>query len=99
MCVHFHCLYVTVFGKTNRLAKKSNFFFIALLPFMSHKDLPPFKFEANLMLHLGVKSASFSLFTLASSCSNAYFRAYAIIDFLSDRLVFLNTVTYGLHRI
>ena len=56
--------------------------------------MPLSKFEANLTLHRGVKSASFSLFTLASSCANAYFRAYAIIDFLADRLVFLNMVTY-----
>ena len=55
--------------------------------------MPPSKFEANPTLHRGVKRASFSLFTLASSCANAYFRAYAIIDFLADRLVFLNTVT------
>ena len=56
--------------------------------------MPPSKFEANPTLRRGVKRASFSLFTLASSCANAYFRAYAIIDFLADRLVFLNTVTY-----
>ena len=31
-------LYVTVFGKTNRLARKTNFFFVALLPFMSSED-------------------------------------------------------------
>ena len=55
--------------------------------------MPPSKFEANLTLRLRVKRTSFSLFTLASSCSNAYFRAYAIIDFLADQLVFLNTVT------
>ena len=55
--------------------------------------MPASKFEANPTLHLRVKRASFSLFTLASSCSNAYFCAYAIIDFLADRLVFLNTVT------
>ena len=55
--------------------------------------MPPSKFEANLTLRLRVKRTSFYLFTLASSCSNAYFRAYAIIDFLADRLVFLNTVT------
>ena len=30
--------YVTVFGKTNRLARKTNFFFIALLPFISSED-------------------------------------------------------------
>ena len=57
--------------------------------------MPPSKFEANPTLHRGVKCASFSLFTLASSCANAYFRAYAIIDhFLADLLVFLNMVTY-----
>ena len=33
-----HYLYVTVFGKTNRLARKTNFFFIALLPFTSSED-------------------------------------------------------------
>ena len=57
--------------------------------------MPPSKYEANPTLRLGVKRASFSLFTLASSRANAYFRAYAIIDFLADRLVFLNTVTYS----
>ena len=55
--------------------------------------MPLSKFEANLTLRLRVKRTSFSLFTLASSCSNAYFRAYAIIDFFADRLVFLNMVT------
>ena len=84
---------MTVFGKTNRLARKTNFFFIALLPFTSSEDAAV---EANPTLHGGVKRASFSLFTLVSSCANAYFRAYAIIDFLADRLVFLNTVTYSL---
>ena len=56
--------------------------------------MPRSKFEANPTLRRGVKLASVSLFTLASSCANAYFRAYAIIDFLADRLVFPNTVTY-----
>ena len=55
--------------------------------------MPPSKFEANPTLRVQVKRASFSLFTLASSCLNAYFRAYAIINFLAERLVFLNTVT------
>ena len=58
--------------------------------------MPPSKFEANPTLRLGVKRASFSLFTLASLCANAHFRAYAIIDFLADQLVFLNTVTFSL---
>ena len=61
--------------------------------------MPPSRFEANPTLRRGVKRASFSLFTLASSCANAYFRAYAIIDFLADRLVFLNTVTYVAHTL
>ena len=61
--------------------------------------MPPSKFEANRTLRRGLKRASFSLFTLASSCANAYFRAYAIIDFLADRLVFLYTVTYVLLNI
>ena len=56
--------------------------------------MPLSKFEANPTLRRGVKHASFSLFSLASLCANAYFREYAIIDFLADRLVFLNTVTY-----
>ena len=55
--------------------------------------MPPSKFEANPTLRLRAKGSSFSLFPLASSCSKAYFRAYKIIDFLADWLVFLNTVT------
>ena len=61
--------------------------------------MPLSKFEANPTLLHGVKCASFSLFTLASSCANVYFRAYAIIDFLADWLVFLNTVTYSVTKI
>ena len=56
--------------------------------------MPPSKFEANSTLHLRVRHSSFSLFLLASSCSNDYYGAYAIIDFLSNRLIFPNTVTY-----
>ena len=52
--------------------------------------MPPSKFEANPMLHLRVK---YALFQLASSCSNDYFRACAIINFLANQLVLLNTVT------
>ena len=52
--------------------------------------MPPSKFEANPTLRLRVKITSFAL---ESSCSNAYFRVYAIIDFLADWLVYLNTVT------
>ena len=58
--------------------------------------MPPSKFEANPTLHLRVKRSSFSLFPLASSCSNVYFRTYAIIDFFADWLVCLNTVTNSL---
>ena len=50
--------------------------------------MPPSKFEATQVLRLQVKRLSFSLFTLASSCLNAYFSAYAIIYFHADRLVF-----------
>ena len=58
--------------------------------------MPPSKFEADSTLRFRVRRASFffCLFPLASSCSNHYFRAYAIIDFLANRLFFLNTVTY-----
>ena len=56
--------------------------------------MPPFKFEANPTLRLRVKRSSFSLFQLASSCSNAYFRTYAIIDYFADWLVFLIPVTF-----
>ena len=55
----------------------------------------PSKFENNPTLRLQVKSSSISLFTLASLCSKVYFRAYTVIDFLADRLVVLNMVTYG----
>ena len=53
--------------------------------------MPPSKFEVNPMLHLRVRRASF---LLESLCSNDYYRAYAIIDFLTNRLVFPNMVTY-----
>ena len=56
--------------------------------------MPPFKFEVNPILHLQVKRASFSLLPLASLGLKDYFRVYAIIDFLANMLVFLNTVTY-----
>ena len=54
--------------------------------------MPLSKFEANPTLRL--RRASFCLFPLASSCLNDYFRTYAIIKFLANRLVFPNTVTY-----
>ena len=50
--------------------------------------MPPSKFEANPTLCLRVKRTSFSLFTLASSCLNAYFRASAIINFLAGPVGF-----------
>ena len=50
----------------------------------------PSKFEANPIIHL---EQDVHLF-LASSCSNDYFQAYAIIYFLANRLVFQNMVTY-----
>ena len=56
--------------------------------------MPPSNFEANLTLHLRVRHAIFSLFPFASSSSNDYFHMCVIIDFLANRLVFLNTVSY-----
>ena len=56
--------------------------------------MPPSKFEASPTHSLRVKCSSFSVLPLASLCSNVYLHAYAIIDFLAGRLVFLNTVTY-----
>ena len=40
----------------------------------------PSKFEASLMLHFSIRSASSSLFPLVSSCPNDYFFVYMIID-------------------
>ena len=54
----------------------------------------PSKFEGNPDAPSTSKTLFF--FFIASSRSNAYFRAYAIINFLADRLVFLNTVTHAL---
>ena len=56
--------------------------------------MPSSKFEANPNLHLRVRHVSFSLFPLASSYSNDYSHTYAIIDSLTNRLVFPNTATY-----
>ena len=83
---------LTVFGKTNQLARKTSFFLLLCYLLRPAKILPS-KFEANLMLRLRVHD-SFSLFPLASSCLNEYFRSYTIIDFLCNQLVFLNMVTY-----
>ena len=71
---------MTVFGKTNWLAR------IALLPFMSSEDAA----VQIQTFHVRVKCTSFSL---ASSCSNPYIRAYVIINFLADWLVFLIMVS------
>ena len=67
-------------------------FFILPCYLLRRVKMPPYKFEANPALRLRVKCSSFSLFPLASSCSNAYFHAYAIIDFLADCLIFLNSI-------
>ena len=56
--------------------------------------MPSSKFEASTTLILRVRCGSFSILSLASSFLNDYFRAYMIIDFLANRLVFVNTVTY-----
>ena len=57
--------------------------------------MPSSKFEANPMLSLQVRHAFFSLFLLASLCLNDYLRSHVIIDFLANRLVFVNTVTFS----
>ena len=79
------------FGKTDQLAR--NFYcFVAF--FVERRYVPLSKFEGYLMLTFGGRRASF---LLASSSLNEYFRAYTIIDFLANRLVFVNMVTYVPH--
>ena len=56
--------------------------------------MPLSKFEANLMLRLPVRHTPLFLFPLVSLCSNNYFSAYAIIDYLDNQLTFPNVVTY-----
>ena len=53
----------------------------------------PSKYEANPTLRLS-SSSKMRLFFLAFSCSNDYFRAYAIIKILANWFVFPNMVTY-----
>ena len=59
--------------------------------------MPLSKFEANTTR---LKCAYFSLFPLASSCSNDSFSIYMYVrdNFLANRLVFLNMVTYTTFR-
>ena len=81
---------MTVFGKTNRLARKTKLFF-----FLS-EDVAVQNLKAiRRFIFKYVKRTSFSLLPLESSCSYDYFCMYAIIDFLANKLVFLNTVTYS----
>ena len=54
----------------------------------------PSKFEANPTIHLQVKHASFSLFSLVSSCSKDYYCVYVVFHFLAKWLVFQNMVTH-----
>ena len=77
--------YVTVFGKIKREKQKKNYCFVVVF----QAKILPSKFEANPTLSL--RPGSFSIIIL---CLNDYFRMYAIIDFLANRLVFVNTVTY-----
>ena len=65
-----------------------------MAPTVSLAKMASSKFEANPLLHLRVRRSFFSLFPLASSFSHDYFRTYAIIDFITNQLVFANTVTY-----
>ena len=57
--------------------------------------MPASKFEANPTLRILEDVLFFALFALASLCSNDYFRTYATIDFLANRLGFSNMVTYN----
>ena len=76
------------------VSEKNKILFNAFFNLLHPANMPPSKFEANLTLLLRVRRATFSSFPLASPCLNDYFRVYTIIDFLANRLVFLNTVTY-----
>ena len=72
--------YVTVFGKIDRLAREKFCFVTFYVEQRCHRpNLKP-------MVYFWVRRASFSLFPLASSYSNDYFREYAIIDFLANQL-------------
>ena len=66
-------------------------FVIALLLFTLIEDsavnLKPIRRSS-----LRVRHTPYSLFSLESSCLNDYFLAYAIIDYLVNRLVFPNKV-------
>ena len=70
--------------------------FLLLSCIFCRAKIPLSKLEGYLTLTLGVRRASFSL---ASSYLNDYFRAYTIIDFLANRLVLVNMVTYVPHPV
>ena len=75
----------------NRLVSENNILYYCFVTFYverrcCHPNMKPiryFIFERDVHLFL------------ASSCSNDYFHAYAIIYFLANRLVFQNMVTYS----
>ena len=60
--------------------------------------MPLSKFETNLILCVQVRCASFSLYSLASLCLNDDFRAYVIIDFLANQLVFSQIRSHGCYQ-
>ena len=80
---------MTVFWKTDRLARKTKFFFFYYFVafFVERRCRRP---NLKPLQLLRVRRASFSLFPLVSSCLNDYFRMYAIIDFLANWLGFVN---------
>ena len=86
---------MTVFGKTDHLARKTKLIFMLCCIFHRAR-IPLSKLEGYLMLTLGGRRASFPL---ASSCLNDFFRAYTIPVYLANRLVFINMVTYSMYHI
>ena len=80
---------MTVFGKTNQLVRKTNFFFTSSKD-AAFPNLKPIQLSKTRFFFF----ISNSVFVLEPN-----FRVYAIIDFLADRLVFLNMVTYDMYVI
>ena len=76
------------------VSEKNKNLFLLLCYLLRRAKMPPSKFEANPTLRLRVRRASFSLFPLASSCSNDNTQVYTIIDFLATCQFSPNTVTY-----
>ena len=77
-----------------KLTRLQEFYFFNL---SCRVKIPPSKFEVNLTLHL----SHFYIPYLHQRHLglNNYFHAYAIIDFLTNRSAFPNTVTYIEHSV